>query len=752
MKVKAYAKPTLVLAIIASVYFGLAIMRSGASALLNMAARFLFRESRYLRLADSYGRLPLTFEANRGEVDSRVRFVVHGNRSTSFLTQDSLCLGLDHGNSNERENSADPSSLFTQISAKDNVRVKPHWLCLKLEGANPDAKVEGLDKLAGKSNYFIGRDPEEWRTNIPNYAKVKYSNVYGGVDLLYHGNQQRLEYDFLVRPGGDPRQIKLVVQPPKSGSVFKVSTDRNGKLLIRGGRDEVTFDKPRIYQPATINHMVTKNQPGTVTSGHFIDGKYILKDNCVTFEVASYDKSRPLVIDPTLIYSTFVGGAHGYGIAVDGSGNTYLTGITGGDLPFTAGAFSNRYTDPTYTDVFVTKLNAEGSALIYSTYLGGSANDEGEAIAVDSSGNAYVTGWTGSADFPTTRGAFQTSMKGGYDDAFVSKLNVTGSALLYSTYLGGSSYDEGRGIAVDRAGDAYVAGLSYSANFPTSLGSVQTTLAGYDDAFVTELNASGSAPVYSPFLGGSSYDEASGIAIDASGDAYVVGSSYSANFPTTAGAFRTTPGGGYDVFVSKLKPGGSALIYSSYIGGVNDEFGYGIAIDSSNSVYLTGRTYSPNFPTTANVLQPHLGGGGGHGDAFVTKLNAAGSALVYSTYLGGSGDEVGYALAVDRTGNAFVTGATYSFDFPTTPGAPENTPEGFDDGFVSKLNPAGSGLVYSTYLGGNKVDEGHGITVDSTGNAFITGWTTSTNFPVTVGAFQTLFGRYDAFVTKISAE
>ena len=443
---------------------------------------------------------------------------------------------------------------------------------------------------------------------------------------------------------------------------------------------------------------------------------------------------------------------------MDTAGNAYVTGFTTGFttstpyFPTTAGAYQTTFGGG-YDDAFVTKLNPTGTALVYSTYLGGTSYDTGTGIAVDTAGNAYVTGTTGSADFPTTLGAYQTTY-GGYDDAFVTKLNPTGTALVYSTYLGGTSYDTGTGIAVDTAGNAYVTGTTGSADFPTTLGAYQTTYGGNGDAFVTKLNPTGTALVYSTYLGGTSDDVGYGIAVDTAGNAYVTGytTSYTTSpyFPTTAGAYQTSFGGGYDdAFVTKLNPTGTALVYSTYLGGTSDDVGYGIAVDTAGDAYVAGYTTSP-FPTTAGAYQTTFGGG--YDDAFVTKLNPTGTALVYSTYLGGTSYDTGTGIAVDTAGNAYVTGTTGSADFPTTLGAYQTTYGGNGDAFVTKLNPMGTALVYSTYLGGTGNEVGYGIAVDTAGNAYVTGFTTSTtDFPTTAGAYQTSFGGGDdAFVAKFA--
>ncbi|TMG74464.1 MAG: hypothetical protein E6H75_11965, partial [Betaproteobacteria bacterium] len=515
-----------------------------------------------------------------------------------------------------------------------------------------------------------------------------------------------------------------------------------------------------------------------------IEGRYVRKGaNRVGFKLAAYDTSRPLMIDPALSYSTYLGGSghdFGQGIAVDAHGNAYVTGHTSStNFPTTLGAFQIAFAGG--SDAFVTKLNPDGSALVYSTYLGGSNGgngtggadtNEGAGIAVDADGNAYVTGFTGANDFPTTPGAFQSAFAGGWD-AFVTKLNPTGSALVYSTYLGGSFLDGGSGIAVDSNGNTYVTGETQSSNFPTTVGAFQPALAGCCDAFVTKLNPTGSALVYSTYLGGRFGETSRGIVTDADGNVFVTGNTESPDFPTTMGAFQSIYGGNNDAFVTKLNPIGSGLVYSTYLGGTGGERGGGIAVDANGNAYVTGSTWSLDFPTTPGAFQPNFRGG--DFDAFVAKFNPDGSLLVYSTYLGGSNGDYGNGIAVNAAGNAYVTGDTgpnietrncspCTNDFPTTPGTFQpNYGGGINDAYVVKLDPTGSALAYSTYLGGSSGDSGKGIAVDTGGNAFVTGMTgicftpsecATNNFPTTAGAFQPTAGGGtsgggDAFVAKI---
>ena len=485
-----------------------------------------------------------------------------------------------------------------------------------------------------------------------------------------------------------------------------------------------------------------------------VSGHYVFEgDGQVGFAVGAYDTSRPLVIDPTLSYSTCLGGGsvdEAGDMAIDASGNAYVTGQTFSTNFPTANPLQPAINGgPNVSDVFVTKLNADGSALVYSTYLGGENEDIGSSIAVDASGNAYVTGLTLSSQFPTTPGAFQR-IPLGTQDAFVAKLNAAGSALVYSSFLGGHSDDQTLGIAIDSTGNAYVTGYTSSSDFPTTAGALQLALGSAQDGFVTKLNADGSALVYSTYLGGGDMETsfARAIAVDGADAAYVIGRTASTSFPTTPAAVQPTFGGGEsDAFVAKLNATGSALVYATYLGGSGVDDGIGIAVDSAGSAYVVGDTLSTNFPTK-NPLQPL---NGGSTDAFVAKLDPAGSSLVYSTYLGGSNDEDGFAIGVDAGGNAYVGGDTLSSaDFPTKNPAQAVYGGGGDDGFVARLNSNGTALDYATFLGGNATEEVDALAVDRTGDVYVTGRTASTTFPTMPGVVQPASGGViNAFITKL---
>jgi hypothetical protein len=564
----------------------------------------------------AYGQLPLRFESNQGQADAQVNFLSRGAGYTLFLTPTQAVLDTQPAPGN------DPSATDQTVT-------------VQLVGGNNAARPVGLDRLAGVSNYLIGDDPSQWHTNIPNYGQVEYQNVYPGVNLVYHGNnQQHLEYDFVLEPGASSRDIRLSFL-----GIQGLSLDARGDLVLRTAGGNLTEQAPVVYQAI---HGVR----------HKVSGHYVLEGNGqVGFAVGAHDRTRPLVIDPvySLVYSTYLGGKDqdvGQAIAVDASGATYVTGSTESMSFPLQGSLQRKLNGP--QDVFVTKLNASGTGLVYSTYLGGSGYDVGLGLAVDSSGNAYLTGFTSSTDFPT-KNAFQANFSAGRPfvgdvayDAFVTRLNATGSALLYSSYLGGNGTEDifngyvnsgiFGGIAVDGAGNAYVTGLTNSSNFPTTAGAFQSSLAGTGNAFVARLNTTLSGPaslIWSTYLGGNGIDGGHGIAVDGAGNVYVTGQNGSTNFPTY-NALQATGDGGNQAFVTKFNTTGSALVYSTYLPGVTDS--YAIALDASGDAWLTGSS-SGNLLTTSGAFQSAYMGG--VSDAFVMGLNPTGSGLVYSSYLGG---------------------------------------------------------------------------------------------------------------------
>lgn len=671
-----------------------------------------------------FAQMPLRFEVNAGQTDKSVKFLSRNPGYTLFLTADEAVLSLPQ---NDRQTS---SAI----------------LRMRLVGASEKPRITGQGELAGKSNYFTGTDRSAWKSDVPQFSRVRYEGVYPGIDQIYYGNGKQIEYDFAVAAGADYGQIGVVFE---GADDLKIS--ETGDLLLSIGGGEMRQQKPVVYQE------IDGERREIAASYSIRNPSSEVRDRLVGFKIGEYDRSRPLIIDPVLVYSTYLGGTgfdQGYAIAVDASGNTYVTGRTGtANFPTTTGAFDTSLNGS--NDAFVTKINAAGNALIYSTYIGGAI---GNGIAVDPSGSAYVTGEAGTPNFPITAGAFQTSPFG--FDAFILKLDPSGSSLIYSSRFGGDFDDFGRDIAVDPSGSAYITGWTVCRTQTCTFPVVNAFQPGYgggnNDAFVTKMNPAGTALVYSTYLGGGQIlnatdDWGDGIAVDSAGSAYVTGYTYSPDFPVTAGAYDTERCG-LDAFVTKFTADGRSVLYSTFVGGCGREQGLGLAVDGAGSAYITGSTESPDFPTTPGAFQRT-----GSFDAFVTKLSPNGSALVYSTYVGGADVDRSWSIAVDIAGNAYIAGDTKSTNFPVRDAVQPNYGGGLLDGFASKLNPAGTALVYSTYLGGNSFDEGRGIAVARNGTAYITGDTSATNFPVTAGAFQTQNAggtehRDDAFIVAIRGE
>jgi hypothetical protein len=657
------------------------------------ARRAAQKPARAASVRAAYGRLPLAFYASRPGLAGRYPFQARGDGASLLL-------------------SARETVFLAGGSA----------LRMRLQGADGHARLQPARRLPGIVNEFLGNDRANWRRNLPTFARLQAAEVYPGVDLVFHGRRGALEYDFVLAPGADPGLIGLRFSGQKG-----MRLDGRGNLLVRVGAGELRQLRPRAFQ-----------------DGKTVPARFrLLGESRVAFALGRYDRSRPLLIDPSIFYSTYLGGGGndvGYGVAVDAGGNAYLTGQTASTNFPTASPLQG--TNGGGFDAFVTKLNAAGSALVYSSYVGGTGTEVGNGIAVDGTGSVYLAGETSSVNFPTAS-PFQAA-NGGGSDAFVTKLNSAGSALAYSSYLGGTLTDRAFGIAVDGTGSAYMIGETNSTNFPTA-SPYQAASGGNFDVFAAKVNVAGSAKLYSTYLGGSSSDEGYGIAVDGSGNAYLTGETSSTNFPT-ASALQAASGGITDGFVTKLNTAGSALTYSSYLGGSGVDRGRAISLDAGGNAYLTGETTSTNFPTQS-AFQASIGGAT---DAFVAKLNAAGSAMVYSSYLGGGLADIGRGIAVDGGGNASLTGETSSTNFPTA--SPfQATNGGAADAFATKVNANGSALAYSSYLGGSGTDRGRGIAVDAGGSAYLTGDTNSTNFP-TANAFQaTNGGVIDAFVTKIAS-
>ena len=716
------------------------------------------------KIAANFLKMPLSFESNNGQANNQVKFFTRGHGYSLFFTSNELVFTLQKNSDSKASLISKPQKLQKPNEHQDIVT---EVLRAQFVGANQNPIITGADKQQSISNYFIGNDPKKWRTNVPNYSKVNYKNLYPGTEVVFYGNQQRLEYDIHVAPNADPKAFRLSFQGAKS-----LNINNQGDLVLSvASGNSVSMHKPVIYQ---------ETSPGVKKE---IDGGFVLlADNQVGFSIPNYDKNKPLIIDPILYYSSYLGKTF-YSVDtakialftdnITKKTYAYVVGSTNAsDFPV-RNAYQSSFSG--ISSAIVTKLDFEDQSLIYSTYLNGahrSSDTQAYGVAIDADGSAYVTGTTSSKDFPTYH-AYQTANAGGVD-AFVTKFspNPTGpsDALSYSTYLGGDDSDYGYSIAVDSSGSAYVTGTTSSKNFPTYHG-YQTANAGGVDVFVTKFNPNPTGPSdalsYSTYLGGGNTDRGLGIALDSSGSAYVTGVTLSTNFPTH-NAYQAANAGDDDAFVTKFnpKPTGpsDALSFSTYLGGSSDEMANGVAVDSSGSAYVTGVTYSTDFPTHNAYQTAHAGNPGSDNacaDAFVTEFNpkptGPSDALSYSTYLGGSDYDVGNDIAVDSSGSAYVTGVTRSTNFPTH-NAYQAANAGNDDAFVTEFNPKPTGpsdaLSYSTYLGGVDYDEGFGIAVDSLGSAYIVGIVFSNNFPVTTNVFNNVKSRSvnnpDIFVARFS--
>ncbi len=662
--------------------------------------------------AELSGRLPLYFLENQGQVEGQIKFYEQGPGRAVYFTP----AGLKFAFLKEAEPGRQPrkgkalrEARLTREPAKN-----PPLLQFNLTpvGISPQVKIAGVDPQAGKVNYLRGSDPQKWRTGIPTYGAVAYLGAYPGIDLKFYGTGRQLEYDVIIQPGADPGRVGFQYQGIKG-----LEVTREGDLIAHlpdGG--SLAQKKPVIYQ--VIDGVRVLRQGGFKLAPG--------KDTCsYSFEVASYDKKFPLIIDPEVMYSTYLGGSAydvGNAIAVDKDGNAYITGCTFSSNFPTEGAYDSYLSGN--ADVFVTKLNAAGDALVYSTYLGGySGAEEGYGIAVDGDGNAYVTGYTDSSSFPTVN-AYQSSRKG-VNDAFITKLNAAGNGLVYSTYLGDGYDDAAYAIAVDKNGYVCVTGETFN-------------LYSLYNVFVARFDPAGGL-IYRTILTGSNDDSGYGVAVDKNGNAYVTGETNSPDFSTTAGVPQAAFAGASDAFVTKLNTIG-AVVYSTYLGGGAEDKGYGIAVDNYGNAFVTGTTYSGDFP----LENPYQSSKKGNSDAFVAKLNTTGTALIYSTYLGQDNEDEGYGIALDRIGAAYITGWTAS----PVPGSPGIYTA---DAYVAKLFPRGTQMGYFYLLGGGDDDWGNGIALDNNGNIYVTGETWSRDFP-TKNPFQgSLKGDADGFVAKIRA-
>ncbi|MBL8290343.1 MAG: SBBP repeat-containing protein [Bryobacterales bacterium] len=603
---------------------------------------------------------------------------------------------------------------------------------MRLPGAAAHPWGEGLAEMKAKSHYFLGGDSQRWSRNVPNYARVRYHRVYPGVDLVYYGTQGQLEFDFLVDAEADASRLRVQFVGAK-----RLRIDREGNVSIETGAGEARLLKPNVFQ-----------------AGRRVEAVYALEgDGTLSFHLGAYDRTQALRIDPVLVYSSYLGGDaavsggsdYGRAVAVDAAGNIYLVGSTeSAGFPVTAEAAQAK--PGGLIDAFVIKMDPVGTCL-YASFLGGEGRDEAFAVAVDSSGNAYVAGTTTSRKFPLSAEAMQTTLTGSAN-AFVTKFDAAG-VVVYSTLLGGEGSDSAAAVAVNERGEAFVAGSTTSAKFPVTEGVLQKERRSAATAFVSKLDASGGTLLYSTYLGGTSSEAATALAVDSLGNAFVAGQTMSRDFPLTAGAYRTRISF-RDAFVAKLDPTAGALVFSTLLGGLDQDAATGLSIDSEGNAVVTGWTSSRDLPVTkGEAMQTTYGGG--TSDGFLAKLDKAGTALLYMSYLGGSERDVGTGVAWGAEG-VVVVGETQSSDFPVSENAVQTTYGGGPaDGFAVNFGGAEMTRGYATFVGGADEDRITGVAADPSGTPRFAGYTASGNFPCTEGSPQMALapGGFDAFVTGL---
>jgi hypothetical protein len=692
-------------------------------------------------------KLPLTFEENGGQAGRAARFLSRGPGYTLALSSTGAVVSLTR----------------RQSPGGSRQSPTPATLRLRVLGGNPTARMAGVARQRGMVNYFLGNDPKQWRTHVPTFAKVRYEGVYPGIDLVYHGTQGSLEYDFEVAPGADPRQIRVA-----ASGAEKVELAKNGDLLLHTATGTVTQHKPVAYQVISgekqqiaaefvLGDQTTLGSSSRQPDSDPTDDRSHIRDHdtqsairnpqsaILGFRLARYDASQPLIIDPILAFSSYLGGSaddQAQRIVVDSNDCAYIVGRTQStdidtEAPYDA---SNAGAD----DVFVGKLSADASYFVYSTYIGGAGTDVGMGIAVDSSGNAYIGGYTSSTDYPTTSGAYDTSQNGS-NDVVVTKLSADGSALTYSTYIGGSGDDRGNGIAVNSSGAAYLTGRASSSYprvnpFDNVYGNVGN--GGSSDAFATKLATDGASLTYSTFLGGTNTDIGNAIAVDSGGNAYLTGWTLSSSMPIQ-NSWDASQNGSHDAWVIKVNSAGNTLGYSTYLGGSASDFGNGIAVTSAGVTYVTGSTDSSNFPTAS----PYQASKASGTDVFVASFSATGSTLAYSTFLGGASTDSGNEITIRSDGSIYLTGKTSSSDFPNL-NAFQSSLSGSQDAFVTRIASGGASLEYSSFLGGTSTEEGLGIAVDSSGNTLVAGLTVSDDLPLVAELDDTRAGN-EGFIARI---
>ncbi|UCC81204.1 MAG: IPTL-CTERM sorting domain-containing protein [Candidatus Zixiibacteriota bacterium] len=673
--------------------------------------------------------MPLAFTENQGQFGEKTLFKANAVGATFYFYQNEVAYFfvrdtdelLKDDAMGRRDFSKMPDDPDRPGHKKESMLIKAQFV-----GANPDLMVIGVDRLAHNNSYFHGNDPSKWHTDVPNNSAILYKDIYPGIDLKYYGDGRSMKYDFIVRPSADVSQIRIHYD-----GVDNLNVTPGGNLQARTRFGLIHEKKPYVYQEINGERLE-------------VNGRYtIIEPGIFGFDIENgLNPDYPLIIDPELLYSTYLGGGStelAYGIAIDYDGNAYITGYTSSiDFPL-QDPLEGTFNGGTY-DAFVTKVSATGDALIYSTYLGGNGQDIGRGIAVDADGNAYIIGYTQSGNFPLVN-PVDSTFDGGPTDAFVSKFSAAGDSLIFSTYLGGTGFEQAGKIDVDINKNVYVTGYTSSSDFPLQNPYDGTFNGGTNDAYVTKFSASGDSLVYSTYLGGNDDDVGANIIVYGE-YAYVIGATYSNNLPAI-NSIDSSYNGNEDTFVTKFAPSGNSLIFSTYLGGTNDDSGYSIDVDGDGNAYITGFTNSIDFPT----VNPYDSDHNGNWDVFVSKISVLGDSLIYSTYVGGGDYDGAWDIAVGGSGNAYVTGWTQSIDFPMW-NAYDSSFNADYDAFVFVLTVNGENLLNSTYFGGNVGDYGNGIAVDSAGNVYIAGGTSSGDFP-THNAYDTSYNyNGDVFIAK----
>ncbi|MBI4910130.1 MAG: SBBP repeat-containing protein [Acidobacteria bacterium] len=652
------------------------------------------------------GRTPLYFEPNMGQADPSVRYIARGGGFMTLLT-------------------ANEAYFLNQRTSQP--------FRLQILGASATSRAVPAEPLPGISNYFLGNDPSKWRSYVPHYGQLRYENIYERIDAVFYSSEGRLEYDFVVQPGGDPSRIQLAWK-----GVDGVRIDGGGDMIVSTSAGDLRHKKPVVYQ------MIGGRKVAVAAS-------YVLgPDHHFSIELGRYRGDYALVIDPTLFYSTYLGGGGQEdvtSIVVDNLGAAYISGYTAStNFPITLGAYQQ--TQANNGDAFVTRISPTGDAMLYSTYVGGEAFDRAAAITIDGSGSAYITGYTGSFAFPTTTGAYQRDFSG-LQDAFVARLSPNGAQLVFGTFVGtNDTFEAGNSIAVDSAGNVIIAGTTNSPAFPTTPGVHRTTFAGGTDGFVLKLNSTGKTLIFSTLIGGVTDDVPNAITLDLAANIYIVGSTSSSDFPTTAGAYSRTIAGFADAFLTKMSLDGKRIIFSTFIGSAGDDGGYSISLEPGGRIAIAGQVTGTGFPTTVNAYRTLLGGAS---DGFVSRFSSDGGALIASTLVGSNATDAAASVYVQEGGAMVVNGTTFSNNFPTTSDAFQFSGSTFGDAFLVALNPLLNSVKFSTVFGGFSGDQSRAMAATTDADVILTGNTNSVDLPLTFNPIQsTNNGQTDGFVARVT--